>query len=162
MEKLWFEVCKEEKQRGKWDRCEQGWHRDVHSMWWDESHRKFLPPINPKVKTMHVKDQQKQNKFICSYFSKYKITDTDQSEADIHIQQHLPPCVLLLCFVVVVFFKCANLYTHPHCISKLSTKIPERGLFLALVWRETAKPHSVISGSADRKKKHHGFVVYQS
>lgn len=64
----------------------------------DESHRKFLPPINPKVKTMHVKEQQKQNMFICNYFSKYKITDTDQSEADIHIQQHLPPHVLLFLF----------------------------------------------------------------
>lgn len=59
---------------------------------------------------MHVKEQQKQNKFICSYFSKYKITDTDQSEADIHIQQHLPPCVLLLCFAVV-FFLSVQIYT---------------------------------------------------
>lgn len=25
----------------------------------DESHMKFLPPINPKVKTKHVKEQQK-------------------------------------------------------------------------------------------------------
>lgn len=38
----------------------------------DESHMKFLPPINPKVKTMHVKEQQKQNMFIRDYFSEYK------------------------------------------------------------------------------------------
>lgn len=76
MEKLWFEVCKEEKQRGKWDRCKQGWHRRAQYVMRDDSHRKFLPPINPKVKTTHVKEQQKQNMFICNYFSKYKITDS--------------------------------------------------------------------------------------
>lgn len=32
----------------------------VHAQYMrDESHMKFLPPINPKVKTKHVKEQQK-------------------------------------------------------------------------------------------------------
>lgn len=73
-EQLWFGGCMEEKQWGKWNWYAQ---RDgtgtctVHMMR-DESHMKFLPPINPKVKTMHVKEQQKQNMFIRDYFSEYK------------------------------------------------------------------------------------------
>lgn len=64
-----------------WKKSSEGNGTDMHKemalahaqyMMRDESHVKFLPPINPKVKTMHVKEQQKQNMFIRDYFSEYK------------------------------------------------------------------------------------------
>lgn len=49
-------------------KCRQGKETGMHIemelvhaqyMMRDESHMKFLPPINPKVKTKHVEEQQK-------------------------------------------------------------------------------------------------------